>query len=130
MSNVKKKSSRILIVFLVILILIVGLFLFIFLSTMQKTRNADVHEVDISAIEDGNYVGESDLGLVYVKVEVTVKDHKIENIVLLEHRNGKGQPAERIATDIVEQQKIDVDIVSGATCSSVAIKAAVVDALT
>ena len=70
------------------------------------------------------------MNYIYAKVEVTVKDKAITNIALIEHMNGKGKPAERIIDDIVKQQSVAVDTVSGATNSSKVIMKAVENALT
>ena len=48
----------------------------------------------MNQVKDGTYIAESDGGMVKVKVEVTVIDHQIQDIKLIEHRNGKGKPAE------------------------------------
>ena len=61
-------------------------------------------------------------------MEVTVQDGVITNIDILEHKNGRGKSAEVVADRIMEEQKIDVDAVSGATNSSVVIKKAVENA--
>ena len=52
------------------------------------------------------------------------------NIDILEHKNGRGSPAEVVTDRIIEKQKIDVDAISGATNSSIVIKKAVENALT
>ena len=83
----------------------------------------------ISDIPDGVYIGEYDVNVIYAKVEVTVENGEITNIIILEHRNERGKPAEAVINKIVEDQKIDVDAVSGATNSSTVIKKAVENAL-
>jgi uncharacterized protein with FMN-binding domain len=84
---------------------------------------------DASGIPDGVYVGECDAQYIYARVEVTVKDGRMTDIRLLEHRNERGAAAEDIGDEIVARQKIDVDAVSGATNSSEVIKKAVDNAL-
>ena len=66
---------------------------------------------------------------IYAKVEVTVQNKEIEKIRILEHKNERGQVAETIVDQIVSEQKIDVDAISGATNSSKVIKKAVENAL-
>lgn len=88
-----------------------------------------VENINIAEIPDGTYVGECDAGYVYAKVEVTVKDGRMEDVKLLEHRTEKGKPAEVIPAQMVEQQKVDVDAVSGATNSSKVMEEAVCNAL-
>lgn len=85
--------------------------------------------VDISNIPNGVYTGEYDVDFIYVKVEVTVQEGEVTKIDILEHKNGRGKPAETVTNRIIEEQRIDVDAVSGATNSSIVIKKAVENAL-
>ena len=95
-------------------------------KAVKETTFEDIH---ISDIPDGVYVGEYDVNFIYAKVEVTVQNGEITNINILEHRNERGKTAEVIADSIVDEQKIDVDAISGATNSSTVIKKAVENAL-
>ncbi len=95
-------------------------------KAVKETTFEDIH---ISDIPDGVYVGEYDVDFIYAKVEVTVQNGEITNINILEHRNERGKTAEVIADSIVDEQKIDVDAISGATNSSTVIKKAVENAL-
>ena len=70
------------------------------------------------------------MDFVYAKVEVTVQNGVIAGIDILEHKNGRGSRAEVVVDRIIEEQKIEVDAVSGATNSSTVIKKAVENALT
>lgn len=67
--------------------------------------------------------------VIYAKVEVTVSDGKMTDIAILEHRQERGKAAEAVISDMLAEQKIDVDAVSGATNSSTVIKKAVENAL-
>ncbi len=58
-----------------------------------------------------------------------MKNGEVSNINILEHRHERGETAEAIINKIVEQQKIDIDTISGATNSSIVIKKAVENAL-
>lgn len=68
------------------------------------------------------YIGGCDAGYIYAKVEIEVKNGMIVSINLLEHRNEQGTCAESIIDSVILKQKIDVDVVSGATNSSNVIK--------
>lgn len=100
-----------------------------FRAYQQKIQDIDVTDVDLSEIDDGSYEGECDAGYIYAKVKVTVSDGRITTVDLLEHRNERGAAAESIIDAVTEQQKINVDTVSGATNSSKVIKKAIEDAL-
>ena len=84
---------------------------------------------DLSNIQDGNYIGEYTITPVFVKVEVSVSNHRITNITVLQHDNGLGSMAENIVNDVVEEQSLDIDAVSGATVSSKCILKAVENAI-
>lgn len=89
----------------------------------------EIDNINISAISDGIYEGECNVGYIYAHVSVTVQSGRIVNIDILEHRNERGSLAEGIIDDIIAQQKIDVDAVTSATNSSKVIKKAVENAL-
>ena len=86
-------------------------------------------EIDIADVSDGTYIGEYDVNFIYAKVEVTVEDGEIVSINILEHRHERGKAAETVIEKIIDEQKIDVDAISGATNSSTVIKKAVENAL-
>ena len=84
---------------------------------------------DASGVPDGTFFGEFDTALVGAKVEVQVQDGKFTEINILEHRHDRGATAEKVIDDILAEQRIDVDAVSGATNSSIILKKAVDNAL-
>ena len=98
-------------------------------SYQKVVKNIVISEIDVSHIPDGIYEGEYDVEYIYAKVKVTIKNGIITEIKILEHRNERGGPAEKITEDIINKQTIDVDAVSGATNSSEVIKKAVENAL-
>ena len=96
----------------------------------RAVKETTIEEVNISDIPDGVYIGEYDVNFIYAKVEVDVSGGKIIDVRILEHRQERGKAAEAVANEIVDEQRIDVDTVSGATNSSIVIKKAVEVALT
>ena len=95
----------------------------------RAVKETTIEEVNISDISDGVYIGEYDVNFIYAKVEVTVQNGEITDIIILEHRHEHGKAAETVINEIVDEQRIDVDAVSGATNSSIVIKKAVENAL-
>ena len=130
-----KLSRKRILLFTAILLFLIGLiFTAAYLKSVADYKKAVKETIfsnlDISDVPDGVYVGEYDVDFIYAKVEVTVQNRVITNIDILEHKNGRGSPAEIVVDRIIEEQKIDVDAVSGATNSSIVIKKAVENALT
>ncbi len=126
----KKKIISVIILLLLLIGLICGA---VYLKKVADYKRAVVEttigEIDIADVSDGIYIGEYDVNFIYAKVEVTVEDGEIVSINILEHRHERGKAAEKIIEKIIEEQKIDVDAVSGATNSSTVIKKAVENAL-
>ncbi|MEL7655827.1 MAG: FMN-binding protein [Bacillota bacterium] len=83
----------------------------------------------ISFVADGQYTGECDVGYIFAKVKVTIKDGVVTDIQLLAHRNERGKAGEGVIDEILFEQRTDVDAVSNATNSSKVIKKAVENAL-
>ena len=125
----KKVILAIVALFLVIAAVIVVRFLPSYLEYQNAVAHMTLSHTDASNIPDGVYVGECDVSLIYAKVEVHVENNAITDIRILEHRNGRGASAEKIAGEMVAQQRLDVDAVAGATNSSIVIKKAVDNAL-
>ena len=123
-------------VILILVGVIAALFLIIAIAMGAKMReiqksmeSVETVSIDMSKVKDGSYTADTDLVLVKVKVEVMVEAHQIKTIEILEHQNGKGKPAEAIIDEMIEKNTDEVDAISGATCSSVAIRSAVNKAL-
>lgn len=117
------------VVIMVCLAIHVGICMVSFKEYKDAVQDIVIKNMDASNVKDGVYEGEWDVGYIYAKVSVTVKDEKIETIQLLEHRNERGKKAEVIVNRIVDQQKVKVDAVSSATNSSKVIMKAVENAL-
>ena len=129
MSNVKK----IVLGMVCIMVLTVGILGGRYLISVQKykkiIRESKISSVDLSKVSDGKYTGSCDAVYVGAKVSVTVKDHKIEDIILLNHKNERGKPAEVIIQKVIDAQSLQVDSVSGATNSSKVILKSIENAL-
>ena len=118
--SVRKK----IVVFLISGLIIIGC------STAYKSVTAQMP--DLTAVADGKYPGIYDLSGTPVKVilDVTVQDHKITNIRIVKHFCSPiGKIAENIIDSVIEKQDLGVDVVSGATGSSMSILKAVENAL-
>lgn len=98
-------------------------------SGLKELSKTAIEEVDLGQIADGNYQGSFSAFPVSVKLTVAISGHRISAINLIEHTNGQGKPAEALLVRVAEAQKINLDVVSGATYSSKAILLAIGNAL-
>lgn len=126
-----KKIFRVFIVLILFILILVVSCTAMMNKEMEKAKNELmlVEDPDLSKVEDGIYRGKVETMLVKAEVEVSVKNHKIISISIIKHENGKGKPAEAIVDDIVKDNSTDVELIAGATMSSLVIRAAVIDAV-
>ncbi|MCL2130694.1 MAG: FMN-binding protein [Treponema sp.] len=99
------------------------------LTTCVNLDEIVITNPDLSGIADGVYQGNSKVGPVRVTLDVTMRENKITSIEIIKHFNGRGKEAEAIIPRIIQEQSLQVDVISGATASSKAFLLAVEDAL-
>ncbi|EMS73218.1 FMN-binding protein [Ruminiclostridium cellobioparum] len=95
----------------------------------KRIEGIVISRVDLSNVRDGSYRGSFDAIFVGAEVVVQVKNHTIERIDLVKHKNERGAKAEAIVDKIISEQSVTVDVISGATNSSKVILKAVENAL-
>lgn len=125
----KKRSKVIIAVLGIVCVIAIGMFISVSRSAKTAANNISVQVADAIGISDGVYDGHYEVSPVKVSVRVTVADEEIVDIVILEHETGLGGKAEAIVDDIIAQQSLDIDAISGATVSSKVILKATEDAL-
>lgn len=125
-----KKIALIVIIVIAVLITVFVIAVNYIGNKMMVVDNLVINDVDLSLVSDGVYFGKYESILVKAEVEVEVKDNKIVSVKILKHSHGKGEDAEIIVNNIVDEQKINIDTISGATTSSKVILKAVENALT
>ncbi len=126
-----KKIFRVFIVLILFILILVVSCTAMMNKEMEKAKNELmlVEDPYLSKVEYGIYRGKVETMLVKAEVEVSVKNHKIISISIIKHENGKGKPAEAIVDAIVKDNSTDVELIAGATMSSLVIRAAVIDAV-
>ena len=126
-----KKIFRVFIVLILFILILVVFCTAMMNKEMEKAKNELmlVEDPDLSKVEYGIYRGKVETMLVKAEVEVSVKNHKIISISIIKHENGKGKPAEAIVDAIIKDNSTDVELIAGATMSSLVIRAAVIDAV-
>jgi uncharacterized protein with FMN-binding domain len=126
-------KKKIIIVVSVLLAVLLAAFLFMVVIPEHEyntVRNMKISNIDLTKIDDGVYNGEYAYGHYTYKVEIQVNNHKITEISVVSGGESKqAKMAEGVTDRIISEQKIDVDVISGATTTSKAILKAVENAL-
>lgn len=105
----KKKTLKIIVI---VLLCLLGLTL-LDLNNQKNVKKLSLNEVNLSQIKDGIYFGEYKKYRWEYKVKVEIKDSKIIDIKV------EDKPVSsydnKVITKVIDDQKIDIDTVSGAT---------------
>ncbi len=127
----KKRYKVLIIVFFILLVIGVSgkLILDKIERDLESVMNIELEDIDLSEISDGTYLGSYKKIPIEVHVKVVVTNHVITDIEITKHVSGQGKPAEVIIDDVLSEQSLDVDLISGATYSSKIILLAIKDAL-
>lgn len=96
---------------------------------LSDLTTAEITDVDLTAVADGVYEGKYTQLPVSATVHVTVANHEITAIEIVQHFNGQGQDGEAVIDAVLASGTIEVDTIAGATYSSIVILLAIQDAL-
>lgn len=131
--SILNSKVKIVLLLVVVCVVIGGIFGFLYLRRNQRyqqaVRDIVIREVNLADIKDGHYKGVCDVDFIKAEVQVDVQGHQIKDIKFIEYKHDRGKKAARLIDDMVKEQKIKVDTVSGATNSSKVIQKAVENAL-
>lgn len=111
----------------VILVIILG-GLFTLTRGIEEGKNIEINNIDISKLKDGTYRGKYSKGRWISEVEVKVIDNEIKGIKTLS-KSITPDISDELSKKIIKNQRIDVDVVSGATVTSKAYLKSVENAL-
>ena len=85
-------------------------------AELVAVRNLPINHIDLAQVKDGSYVGEYAYSSFIYEVKVNVAAHRITDISLVKNRSTKqAKMAAGVVTRVLDQQRNDVDAVSGAT---------------
>ena len=113
-----------------LLIILVGLISYNVIDhNLKSLLTDDIEEIELSRVDNGEYIGTYEIFPISVEVSVKVIDHKINQIAILKHDNGQGKAAESIIDSVIKENSIHVDVVSGASYSSQVILHAISNAI-
>lgn len=87
-------------------------------ARLEELVSMELEDIQLAGMADGAYKGSHSVFPIDVEVIVNVKDEVIEAISIEKHVNGKGKAAERIVENVILEQSLNVDVISGATYSS------------
>jgi uncharacterized protein with FMN-binding domain len=99
---------------------------------VERVKNLEISDVDISSVPDGEYIGEIPFMSYIYRVKVKVESGKMKDIEVLDNGTGNSyaEQALEVVPRMMEEQTPKVDAVTGATVTSKALMKCVEKALT
>lgn len=94
---------------------------------MSEIKALVIREVDLQKVADGTYTGSYHKGRWTFDVEVVVQNHRIKSVKNINARmkDALGPWTQNAERAFVDQQTVNIDVVSGATLNSKAMQKAV-----
>lgn len=94
-----------------------------FLKEHQEAENVVINDIDFSILSEGDYTGHYDGGMYGWReneVLITVAPGRVEKIKLVRSKEFEQDDSDyaRLAQRVIEAQKLQVDVLSGATLTS------------
>ncbi len=109
----------------IVLTLLIG----IIIPEQQEFDRLEIESIDLSRVPDGTYYGRAETIMAAAKVIVIVENQRIVRIDLVKHVHSNGEVAEAVLDRVLDEQCLQVDVIAGATTSSLVLLKAVEDAL-
>lgn len=125
-----KKILKIIAIVLLVIVLIFACFIFYMTRGLETGENLTINEVDLASLDDNTYIGKYHGGRWSNELEITIKDHQIISIhVLKDVKFPNEETTNALINRVVQEQKVDVDAISGATVTCNAYLKSMEDAL-
>jgi len=125
----KKWKKWLLIIGIIVAVFIIGMFYYA-MAGMQEIKEMIITDVDLSQVKDGVYTGEFKGNRWSNALEVTVEDHKITEIKVIDD---VGIPipeiSQKLIESIKEKQSLNIDAISQATINTKAYLKSIENAL-
>ena len=87
-------------------------------ARLREASSLPFYKVELSQIEDGEYEGQTYTSFLHLKLKVTVENHQLKNIEVLENDGLDGETAKPIIEEMIKQNKIVVPAIKGAELGS------------
>lgn len=125
-----KKIVKIILGIVGVIVLGVSIMVFILMNGMDTAQALELNQINLAQVEDGKYVGTYETTRWTNSVEVTVKDHKITEVIIVKDvMIALEGLSDRLFKKVMDKQSIEVDIETGATITSKAYLKAIENAI-
>lgn len=121
--TVKKRNAKNDISSILMLLALVCLMAGVWYIARKKARFKEAaslpfYKVELSQIADGEYEGQTMTSFLHLRLLVTIENHQLKNIEVLENDGLDGETAKPIIQEMIKQNKVVVPAIKGAELGS------------
>lgn len=87
-------------------------------ARLREASSLPYYKIEMSQIADGQYEGRTNTSFLHLHLKVTVENHQLKNIEVLENDGLDGETARPIIEEMLKQNKIVVPAIKGAELGS------------
>ena len=116
--NKKSDISSVLMLLALICLMAGGWYIARKKARLREASSLPFHKVELSQLADGEYEGQTYTSFLHLKLKVTVENHQLKNIEVLENDGLDGETAKPIIQEMIKENKIVVPAIKGAELGS------------
>lgn len=117
-SKVKLPTAKLLMYFAVVFVMFCSYLIVRHKNQVLEAKNLPFYNTSLEAVDDGTYYGKTYTKFLHVQLEVTVQNHQLQNIKVLENKGSQGQKVEPILQEMIKQNKVVVPAIKGEELAS------------
>ena len=87
-------------------------------NQVLEAKNLPFYNTPIEAVADGTYSAKTYTKFLHLQLEVTVQNHQLYDIKVIENKGSQGQKAEPILQEMIKQNKVVVPAIKGEELAS------------
>ena len=111
-------TAKLLMYFAVVFVMFCSYLIVRHKNQVLEAKYLPFYNTSLEAVDDGTYYGKTYTKFLHVQLEVTVQNHQLQNIKVLENKGSQGQNAEPILQEMIKQNKIVVPAIKGEELAS------------
>ena len=116
--NKKSDISSVLMLLALICLMAGGWYIARKKARLREASSLPFYKVELSQLADGEYEGQTYTSFLHLKLKITVENHLLKNIEVLENDGLDGETAKPIIEEMIKQNKIVVPAIKGAELGS------------
>ena len=116
--NVKNDISSILMLIALVCLMAGGWYIARKKARFKEAASLPFYKIELSQIADGKYEGQTMTSFLHLRLLVTIENHQLKNIEVLENDGLDGETAKPIIQEMIKQNKVVVPAIKDAELGS------------